>query len=90
MVYRPPDERRPLSQRERQILVLAAQGCSRAEIGARIYVTDSTVKRHLDRIATALGDPGGGVRGSIAAALARGDLDFDPVERKIVVGPPNG
>jgi DNA-binding NarL/FixJ family response regulator len=81
-------EPRPLTPRERQILALAAQGLNREQIGRRIYVTTNTVKRHLLRITGALGYPGGGIHGSIAAALRRGDLDFDPDRREIVAGSP--
>lgn len=82
----PIQAQRPLSQREKQILALAAQGLTREQIGERIYVTGNTVKTHLRRINIALGEPGGGTPGCVAAALVRGELDFDPSERKIVPG----
>jgi pSer/pThr/pTyr-binding forkhead associated (FHA) protein len=39
-----------LSQRERQVLALIAQGRTDREIGERLYISPSTVRSHLDRI----------------------------------------
>jgi DNA-binding NarL/FixJ family response regulator len=44
-----------LSPRERQVLTLAGQALSNAQIGARLSVTESTVKRHLTSIYAKLG-----------------------------------
>jgi DNA-binding NarL/FixJ family response regulator len=44
-----------LSPREREILVLLSRGLSNAEIGARLWVTEGTVKTHVYRVFTKLG-----------------------------------
>ncbi len=45
----------PLSQRETDILSLAAEGLSRKEIAARLYISDETVKSHFKNIYQKLG-----------------------------------
>ena len=44
---RPPS---PLQKRESEILSLVAEGCSNAEIGARLFISAGTVKWHMNRI----------------------------------------
>jgi DNA-binding CsgD family transcriptional regulator len=45
----------PLTRRERQILQLVAGGCSNAEIANQLSVHASTVKTHLEHVASKLG-----------------------------------
>ncbi|WP_326554043.1 response regulator transcription factor [Micromonospora sp. NBC_01813] len=44
-----------LSDREREVLVLLAQGLSNAEIGQRLFVSEGTVKTHVYRVFAKLG-----------------------------------
>ena len=44
-----------LSGREREVLILLAQGLSNAEISAQLFVTEGTVKTHLYRVFTKIG-----------------------------------
>ncbi|MFC4068927.1 response regulator [Actinoplanes subglobosus] len=44
-----------LSGREREVLVLLAQGLSNAEIGQQLFVSEGTVKTHVYRLFTKLG-----------------------------------
>lgn len=48
-------ERKPLSQREREVLRMLAEGGSYAEIGARLHLSPDTVRAHAQRAMTKLG-----------------------------------
>jgi len=45
----------PLTERERQVLIEVANGRSNAEIAARLYLSDATVKTHVGHILAKLG-----------------------------------
>lgn len=45
----------PFTSRERQVLRLAADGVSTAEIATRLCVTPKTVRNHLSRLSTRIG-----------------------------------
>lgn len=47
--------RRDLTERERQVLRLLAEGAAYAEIGARLYLSPDTVRAHAHRAMTKLG-----------------------------------
>jgi DNA-binding NarL/FixJ family response regulator len=51
----PPQELDELTEREREIFVLIADGLSNAEIGERLYISDTTVKTHITHIFQKLG-----------------------------------
>jgi DNA-binding NarL/FixJ family response regulator len=40
----------PLSEREREVLVLLAQGASNRDIAEKLYITEGTVKNHVSNI----------------------------------------
>ncbi len=44
-----------LTEREREVLVLIAQGCSNREIAARLSISELTAKTHVSRVITKLG-----------------------------------
>jgi len=48
-------ERNPLSQREREIVSLVAQGFKNKEIAERMFISEQTVKNHLHNIFDKLG-----------------------------------
>ena len=49
------DTRAPLSEREREVLRLLADGAAYAEIGSKLYLSPDTVRAHAQRAMTKLG-----------------------------------
>jgi DNA-binding NarL/FixJ family response regulator len=52
---RSPDPLGPLTERERDVLQLVAEGCSNEAISERLFVTSRTVETHMANIFTKLG-----------------------------------
>ena len=52
---KPNRERAQLSQREREIIVLIAQGYKNKEIAEKMFITEQTVKNHLHNVFDKLG-----------------------------------
>jgi ATP/maltotriose-dependent transcriptional regulator MalT len=63
----------PLSEREREVLHWLATGASNREIGRRLYIQESPVKRHVYNIFGKLN-----VRNRPQAALQARQLGLDP------------
>jgi DNA-binding CsgD family transcriptional regulator len=65
-IARQPDDMHPsLTAREREIVALVAEGKTNAEIGAELWLSPATVKKHLENVYLKLGV------GSRAAAASR-------------------
>jgi two-component system, NarL family, nitrate/nitrite response regulator NarL len=70
---RAPADPSPLSQREREILRLTADGGSASEIAESLYLSPATVKTHLQRIYQKLGVSDRAA--AVAEAMRRGFFD---------------
>jgi two-component system nitrate/nitrite response regulator NarL len=51
----PVDQNLPLTERQRQIILVLCEGITNKEIGRRLGLTEGTVKVHLHRIYRKLG-----------------------------------
>ena len=49
-IMRPTTGMEPLSEREREVLVLLAQGTSNKEMAEKLFITEGTVKNHVSNI----------------------------------------
>ena len=65
--------RRPLTERELEILNLAAEGCSAHEAGRRLQLSQSTVKTHLRKAYAKLGVSDRAA--AVAEAMRRGLIE---------------
>jgi len=68
----PLDLVEPLSEREREILILISQGASNREIADKLFITEGTVKNHVSNILGKLD-----VRDRTQAALKARELGLD-------------
>jgi DNA-binding NarL/FixJ family response regulator len=51
----PPPDDAVVSAREREVLLLLAEGCTNADISTRLYLSQETVKSHVRNIMLKLG-----------------------------------
>ena len=62
----------PLSNREREVLALVANGLTNVEIGMELHISIATVKNHRSRIIGFLG--ANNMPHAVAIAIQRGEL----------------
>ena len=63
------DGRSRLTQREREVLDLVAEGMTNAQIGAALWISGGTVRRHLENVYGKAGRPHPDGRGASRATL---------------------
>lgn len=69
---------RPLTDRERQILVRVAAGQSNPQIGRELYLSVDTVATHLKRVSAELGARSR--THAVVLAHLRGQIDLNALE----------
>ncbi len=65
----------PLTNREREVLALVAEGLSNAEIGNQLYISVTTVKTHVANLMTKTGG-----HNRVQLAVSAGALGITPPE----------
>jgi DNA-binding NarL/FixJ family response regulator len=72
-----PAQLAQLTTREREVLILLAQGLSNTEVGARLNITEKTVKTYLSKIMPKLG-----VRQKAQAVIAAYQAQIVPLSKR--------
>jgi DNA-binding CsgD family transcriptional regulator len=67
----------PLTTREKEVLALVALGCTNAQIADLLFITEATVRNHLNNIYSKLGIQATGKSARIEAALMAGMLLYN-------------
>jgi len=80
------DERKPLSEREAEVLDLMAEGLSNKQIGAKLVLSPLSIKTHKVRIAEHLGGCGE-TSHSVALGYAHGYLRPHPLSPNHLINP---